>query len=108
MTLRVVWDVASTGTVALAAVAMLGLYLHDRGRDAVAPGSEPTLHEDWESWGESGIRIGPEDASMVVATFTDFNCPFCQKLAPVLDSLRTAFPDGVAIEHYHFPLRRHD
>ena len=108
MTLRGVWEVASTGIVALAAVTILVLHLHDRNQEPVTPGAEPTSHDDWESWGTSGIRVGAPDASMVVATFMDFNCPYCGKLAPVLDSLRTDFPDRVAIEHYHFPLRRHD
>ena len=38
MTLRGVWEVASTGIVALAAVVLLGLYMHDRGRPPVTPG----------------------------------------------------------------------
>lgn len=106
MTRRGIWDVASSAVVAVAAVTLLGFYLYDRADRAA---QAPRRHlEDWEEWAESGIRVGPEDATMVVATFIDFQCPFCKTLAPVLDSALTEFGGGVALEFYHFPLRSHE
>jgi protein-disulfide isomerase len=106
MTARGIWDVVSAAIVAVAAVTMLGFYLYDRA-DRVA--DAPERHaQDWEEWAESGIRVGPEDATMVVATFIDLTCPFCRTLAPVLDSVLTEFEGDAALEFHHFPLRSHE
>ncbi|MGH7468303.1 MAG: thioredoxin domain-containing protein [Longimicrobiales bacterium] len=62
----------------------------------------------WAGLGETGIRIGPEDAKMVVATFVDFRCSYCRSLAPVLDSVLAEFKGDIAIEIHHFPLPSHE
>lgn len=106
MTAHGVWDVVSTAIVAAAAVRMLGFYLYDRsGRAAESPDRHV---QDWEEWAESGFRVGPKDATMVVATFIDFQCPFCKTFAPVLDSVLTEFEGEAALEFHHFPLQSHE
>jgi protein-disulfide isomerase len=105
MTKRDIWEIASTAIVTVAVVSMLGIYLYDRTR-AARPREK---HEpDWQSWAETGIRIGPEDAKMVVATFVDFRCPYCRSLAPVLDSVLAEYKGDVALEIHHFPLPNHE
>lgn len=108
LTTRGAWDVISTTVVAVAAVTMLVFYLHDRTLRKVAAEPEPTFVDDWRDWGESGIRIGAGGATMTVATFTDFTCPFCRDLVPVIDSLAAEYPEDVAIEHHHYPLNMHE
>jgi protein-disulfide isomerase len=100
------WDVVSSAIVSVAAVSMLGFYLYDR----VDRGTESPQRQqkDWQEWAGSGIRVGPENATMVVATFIDFQCPFCRTFAPVLDSILAEFDGGVALEFYHFPLQSHE
>jgi protein-disulfide isomerase len=44
----------------------------------------------------------------VIATFVDFQCPYCKALAPVLDSILNEFDGQVALEVHHFPLPSHE
>jgi protein-disulfide isomerase len=108
LTAREKLDVISTTVVVFAVLTMLAFYLHDRKPIRSPWEAAHTYVEEWREWDESGIRIGAEEASMVVTVFSDFCCPFCRDLVPVLDSLRAEFPDDVAIEHHHFPLNRHE
>jgi len=102
--LRSAWDVASAGVVALVAVTMLMLFLHDRRQASIPPDSEPVYAEDWRDWQASGIRLGAAYAPMVVAVFSDFRCPYCRDLVPVLDSLVEEFRPQVSLEFHHYPL----
>lgn len=105
MTKRDIWEIASTAIVTVSVVSMVALYLHDRTR---AADSREKHEPDWQDWAETGIRIGPEDTPMVVATFVDFRCPYCRSLAPVLDSVLAEFKGDVALEIHHFPLESHE
>jgi cyclophilin family peptidyl-prolyl cis-trans isomerase/protein-disulfide isomerase len=51
---------------------------------------------------------GPSDASITFLEYSDFQCPYCAKLAPVLDQLLKAFPTELRIVYRHFPLGQHD
>lgn len=85
-----------------AAVTMLVLYMGDvRASRAGTPG---VVVSNWEEYNEAGVRLGPDDAAVVVTEFMDFTCPHCRNLAPVTDSLREAFPDDVAVVFQYFPL----
>lgn len=43
----------------------------------------------------------------VIATFSDFQCPYCSRQAAVFDQLLTKY-DNLTIEFHHFPLSFHD
>jgi hypothetical protein len=90
---RAVLDVSSTLVVSVVAIAMLIIFLQDRNMAESPWGSNTEPVEDWRAWSVSGIRVGPEEAEIVVTVFTDFQCPFCGSLVPILDSLASAFPD---------------
>lgn len=105
---RAVLDVSSTLVVSVVAIAMLIIFLQDRNMAESPWGSNTEPVEDWRAWSVSGIRVGPEEAEIVVTVFTDFQCPFCGSLVPILDSLASAFPDRLAVEHQHFPLDGHN
>lgn len=102
--MRTILDLASTVIVALAAVAMLGLYVHDRSSTTE---DEGTYAEGWESW-EPAFHFGPADAPLKVDVFMDFTCPYCARLHPVLDSAITRFEGRLTIRFHHFPLRGHE
>ena len=57
--------------------------------------------------GLPGHAVGPADALVTVVVFTDFECPYCAKLAPVLSAMRADYPDDVRIVIRHLPLRMH-
>jgi thiol-disulfide isomerase/thioredoxin len=50
---------------------------------------------------------GPETAAVVVVEFADFECPFCQKLAPDLDHMWEARRDKVRFVYKFLPLSMH-
>jgi len=47
---------------------------------------------------------GPEDASIVIVEFSDFQCPYCSQFRHTLDQIREAFPDDVRVHMMHYPL----
>jgi len=63
----------------------------------------PTKVANWEAIAAEGHRMGPPDSPVTIVEFSDFLCPFCQRQAPVLDSIRHEYPREVAIVYRHFP-----
>ena len=57
--------------------------------------------------GLPGHRFGPADAPVIVTVFTDFECPYCAQLFPVLEEVRTTYPDQIQIVFRHLPLQFH-
>lgn len=56
---------------------------------------------------EHAPRRGAADPELVVQIFGDFECPYCQRLVPLLDRLESDFPE-VQIVWRHFPLTQHE
>jgi protein-disulfide isomerase len=50
---------------------------------------------------------GPENAQVFVVEFADFECPFCQKIAPELDALWDKRKDSVRFVYKFMPLQMH-
>jgi protein-disulfide isomerase len=50
---------------------------------------------------------GPANAVLTLVEFSDFQCPYCARLVPVLDSVARAFPRDVRLVFKHFPLSFH-
>ena len=50
---------------------------------------------------------GPEDAHVVVVEFADFECPFCQKIAPELAAIWEKRRDKVRFVYKYMPLPMH-
>jgi protein-disulfide isomerase len=103
-------ETLSTAAIALVAVAVGFTFFQDRragtGISGDAFESARTI-PDWEIENDRGIRLGPENAQVVITEFMDFECPFCAHLALQLDSVVRAHPDDVAVVFQHFPLRSH-
>lgn len=51
--------------------------------------------------------LGPDDALVTVVEFSDFQCPFCSKLAPIIHDLPGRH-DGVRVEFRQLPLPMHE
>jgi protein-disulfide isomerase len=52
--------------------------------------------------------LGPKDAPVTIAIFTDYQCPYCARFYPAALAGQKAFPDKVRIVIKHYPLSFHD
>jgi protein-disulfide isomerase len=62
-----------------------------------------------EGWGgarEIGIQYGSASAGNSIVSFIDFTCPYCQRLAPILDSIAEGALGQVEMVFVHFTLDR--
>ena len=52
-------------------------------------------------------RLGPADAPLKLTVFSDFQCPYCRRAAPVLEGVIKDHPGQVSLTFVHFPLSFH-
>ena len=51
--------------------------------------------------------LGRTDAKVTIVEFSDFQCPFCARVQPVLEEVRKTYGDDVRIVYKHLPLSFH-
>ncbi len=51
--------------------------------------------------------LGPKSAKVVLVEFADYECPYCQKVAPDVKKLKEEFGDKLAFTYKDFPLPNH-
>jgi len=56
---------------------------------------------------ETAQMLGPKNAPVTLIEFADYECPYCQKVAPDLRKLQAEFGDKVAFTYRDFPLPMH-
>jgi protein-disulfide isomerase len=54
-----------------------------------------------------GPSFGPENATVTLVEFSDFQCPYCAKSAKVTEQLRARYEDKVRFVFRNFPLPNH-
>jgi thiol-disulfide isomerase/thioredoxin len=57
---------------------------------------------------ETAYLYGETDGQVMLLEFSDFQCPFCQRVKPTLRSLLEQYGDKVAFGYRHFPLDFHN
>jgi protein-disulfide isomerase len=50
---------------------------------------------------------GPETAPVTIVEFSEFQCPFCARVAPTLKQIQDTYKDSVRIVWKHLPLPNH-
>ena len=50
---------------------------------------------------------GPEDAPVEIVVFSDFQCPSCASMVPLIDQIVEKYPTQVKISFMNFPLPNH-
>jgi protein-disulfide isomerase len=63
-----------------------------------------TLDPIRDSVAATGPERGPADAPVTIVEFSDFQCPFCGRLAPVLRTVLTKYPTQVRLVYRNLPL----
>lgn len=51
---------------------------------------------------------GPDDAPVTLTVFSDFQCPYCARLVPLLEQVLERYPTQVTLAFKNFPLRNHN
>ncbi len=57
--------------------------------------------------GLPGHQLGPDDALVTIVVWGDFQCPFCARMAPVLQHVHEKYGDDVRIVYRHLAMRFH-
>jgi protein-disulfide isomerase len=57
--------------------------------------------------GLPGHQVGPDDALVTIVVWSDFQCPFCARMAPVLAHLREKYGDDVRVLYRHVAMSFH-
>jgi predicted DsbA family dithiol-disulfide isomerase len=65
------------------------------------------LQNEWESLFTAGQRIGPPGAPIVLAIFSDYECPACKALSDRLQQIQKDTTLAFAVLYRHWPLSRH-
>ena len=51
-----------------------------------------------------GPAKGPDDAAVTIVEFSDFECPYCQRVVPTIAQILEKYPNQVRIVFRHLPL----
>ena len=110
-------ELARAGEALAKGVAPAALYQHlvadgrphaDAPADARPPFAELDRDQSYRvGLGLPGHIDGPADALVTVIAWSDFECPYCVRSAPLLARLRTEYGDRVRIVFRHMPLPFH-
>jgi protein-disulfide isomerase len=65
-------------------------------------GPDPTKQMTFELTDHT--PLGKADAKVTIVEFSDFQCPYCQRMANNLDEIRKQYPNDVKIYFKHRPL----
>ncbi|MEN8164511.1 MAG: thioredoxin domain-containing protein [Acidobacteriota bacterium] len=57
--------------------------------------------------GDHSPSRGPADAPIVLVEYTDFQCPFCGRVQPTLETLRERYGDSIRMVFKNLPLAMH-
>jgi len=68
----------------------------------------PRYLERWRDALPGGrLLMGSPAAPVLLVEFGDFECPFCRRLAPVLEAAEQAHQGKVGVIYVHYPLESH-
>ena len=69
---------------------------------AATPDIEKIVKPQPDDW-----KRGPDGAGVTIIEWSDFQCPYCAAVSPLLKRLAEAYPNDVQTVYRHFPLPNH-
>ena len=84
------------------------LYLTALQRGDIKTGLAEPLAKLVEVPVDTAYLYGQEEGKVMLLEFSDFQCPYCQRVQPTLSSLLEQYGDKVAFGYRHFPLDFHN
>lgn len=98
-----------TAIVALCVTVIAFARARDESDATARPPSRVTLMADFATQAQAGQWIGPEDATVVILEFADFQCRGCRAFTQgAIRGVRANYPKDVAIVFRHWPLPYHE
>lgn len=99
-----------TAVVAACAVVVTGLTVKRHFFELPqASAAQPTGKvKDWRAYASGRNLIGSKNAPVTIITFSDFQCPFCKRLAKSLRDVQPKFGTDLAVVFRHLPLAIHE
>jgi protein-disulfide isomerase len=94
----------------LAEVKSVLIYVIERGMRASYDQIKMEIEKSNKIWDlklDESPSIGNSKAKIVIVEFSEFECPFCARITPYLDSITRANPDKIRLVYKHFPLSFH-
>lgn len=77
------------------------------GKAPPAPGAGAPAGDIYNVPVGNAYQKGPDDALVTIIEFSDFQCPFCQRVLPTLERIRQTYGEDVRIVFRHQPLPFH-
>lgn len=74
---------------------------------ALVPTPNPTIEALIPAVSAEDHIFGAKDALVTIVEYSDFQCPYCSMLAPVLTQLVEKFPNDLRLVYRYFPLSSH-
>ena len=105
-----IFKVAVTTVLVICAIIMTALVIrHELFLDRVPDRQSNQVLSDslWRSVSEHETASGSRTAPVKLVEFYDYECPFCRRFHPVLDSIRAKYREDVSLIYRHFPLDYH-
>ena len=69
------------------------------------------MEEDNKVWDipdeDSPVFGNTKDPKLTIVEFTEFQCPYCSRIAPAMQELNKKYPDKIKFVYKHFPLSFH-
>lgn len=99
----------ATGQIELATAALEDLEIAAAPNDAARPGrpNRPDANREYDvDIGEAPVK-GGGDAVVTIVEWSDFQCPFCNRVSPTLAQIEKEYGDQVRIAFKHMPLSIH-
>jgi protein-disulfide isomerase len=69
---------------------------------------EPDPNANYAVPADGRPSFGPADALVTVIEFSDFQCPFCNRVGPTLKQIKEKYPNDVRVVFRQLPLGFHD